>query len=120
MSLGLVHTEHGRYQEAAGEFRKTLKLNPNYGEACLRLGTLLIELKDYDGALQSLRRAVQLMPEDLDSRFHLGRVYALTGRPADAEAQLSEILRLRPDHPDSNAIRAEIDRLRQQARGQAP
>jgi Flp pilus assembly protein TadD len=47
-------------------------------------------------------RAVQLLPKDADLRNHLGMILALDGRLNEAEAQLQEAVRLKPDFREAH------------------
>ena len=61
---GLVLFNGGRYQEAVMRFQKAAELDPNFGRAYLYLGRTYVNLKSWRQAIDPLRTAYRLIPED--------------------------------------------------------
>ena len=64
----------GKYQEAELEYRNAIQKDPNLGEAQYRLGLTEIELNRGLAAYQPLRRAVELMPDNVAAKVKLADV----------------------------------------------
>ncbi|HKN19499.1 MAG TPA: tetratricopeptide repeat protein, partial [Dissulfurispiraceae bacterium] len=61
------------------------------------LGVIYLTFNMYDKALNELRIAVNLDPNDPEGRFNLGFAYYKTGQPAYAQRELAEALKIKPD-----------------------
>ena len=48
------------------------------------LGVVFYQRGDYEGAIQNIRKALQVNPNDPDASFNLGNAYAETGRLDEA------------------------------------
>ena len=64
----------------------------------LRIGSLRIRLRDYEGAEEAYRQALALNDESLDPYIGLGESYRYRGEDAEAEAWYRKALALAPDH----------------------
>ncbi len=73
---------------AARELKGALALEKDYGPAHAELGRALLMLGDADGALVSLRRAAELLPNDAEAQSALGVALLATGHKDDALASL--------------------------------
>lgn len=102
--LGLVRQQEGRIAAARQSFGAAVKIDPRYAAAQARvceLDTVLARAvdKDYDRALTSCRRAVQLDASDPESHFHSGWLQAKLGNGAIAVQEFNTTLRLDPKFP---------------------
>jgi len=91
--LGLLLKDEGRFQEALKEFTKASELTPNYAEAYREKG--IAENKLYwkakpeeragmrDG-IESLRKAIELNPQDYDAHASLGGALKRAGKIEEA------------------------------------
>ena len=102
---GLVLFNSGRYQEAAARFQKATELDANFGRAYLYLGRSYVNLKSWRQALDPLRTAYRLIPEDtkgealsilIDALFAVGLDAFKAGDFLSAIGSLKEILGLQP------------------------
>ncbi len=105
-NLGAWLDRQQRDEEAAGQFREALRLNPVYSTAHYNLGTHLLRNKRLAEAEAELRRALELRPDFPDAHFNLGISLFWQGRAREAIAQYRQTLRQRPDH---EAARKELD-----------
>ncbi|SIO35873.1 tetratricopeptide repeat protein [Halodesulfovibrio marinisediminis] len=55
--------------KAAGLLREALRLEPEYGEAWLRRGRLLIQFAEYEAAVQDLDKAVRYYPKSISYAY---------------------------------------------------
>jgi len=110
-----LHTWYGRAlmrlgdpEKAKSIFKVELADNPNDFEANLYIGILLRRDKAFDEALAYLTRAARLRPRDSYARYHLGAVYAATGKPADARLLLEAVAKEYPDFVEAHVLLASV------------
>ncbi len=94
MKRGLVYRDRGKFAEALADFTRVTELSPQYAEAYRERG--IAENKIYNAKKKderplempngekSLRRAVELKPDDFDALSSLGGVYKRQERWAEA------------------------------------
>jgi tetratricopeptide (TPR) repeat protein len=102
--LGTILRQQGHTQEALGEFRQTIQLQPRSAEAYLSLGQLLHRTGDEAGstaALNQAERLNKLKANEQAAAFALNRgVEKLgTGDVDGAIGDLTEAVRLAPELP---------------------
>ncbi|MBI2193783.1 MAG: tetratricopeptide repeat protein [Planctomycetes bacterium] len=90
--LGLRQAEKGRLDEAEGQFRQALALQPDLAEAHLELGRLNHRKGLVDEAEGEFRKALALHPDDVRALFLLGRLQAEQGRRSEAEGLFRQAL----------------------------
>ncbi len=83
--------------------RLAVQLNPARSEYLDTLGTLLFVDKQFDEALDILKRAA-LLANGAPVQLHLGQVYNALGRPSDARSAATEALKLNPDPQTKQGI----------------
>jgi len=66
---------HGRLEEAERDFKQVLAVEPGVGGAYANLGVVYMRRKQWAKALESLRKAEQLMPEIAGIRLNIGLAY---------------------------------------------
>jgi tetratricopeptide (TPR) repeat protein len=72
---GNEYFKNGKYKEASIMYKSALKKDLRYGEAYYRLGLSELRLGRYVDAVRSLRRAVELQPDNLDATAQLADMY---------------------------------------------
>lgn len=72
---GNEYFKNGKYKEASIMYKSALKKDLRYGEAYYRLGLAELRLGRYVDAVRSLRRAVELQPDNLDATSQLADMY---------------------------------------------
>jgi len=97
---GNKYFARGKYREASIMYRSALKKDRRYGEAYYRLGLAEIRLNRFGEAAHALRRAVELLPSNLDAKVRLGELYVMfltTAQNTKARQEIaSELERLIP------------------------
>ena len=102
---GMVLFNGGKFQEAAARFQKATEIDPNLGRAYLYLGRSYVNLKSWRQALDPLRTAYRLIPEDtkgeilsilVDALFAVGLDALRSGDFLSAIGIFREILGLQP------------------------
>ncbi|HVS82198.1 MAG TPA: tetratricopeptide repeat protein [Pyrinomonadaceae bacterium] len=96
LNAGNIYMARGNYEEAAGAFQRSIKLDWNSAEAQNNLGEALGELKQYARALEAFQQAVGLDGGFLKARYNMGVTYDRLG-----QFKYSFVYRiLIRDHPD--------------------
>ena len=70
--LANLHFQNGKTTEAVESYELALKKFPDFRRARKNLGLLMVQMNEYDGAIQQLTRAIELGERD-------GRAYGLLG-----------------------------------------
>lgn len=89
-NLGIALAEHGRREEAMGQFIEALRLHPDYMEAHGNLGALLAEEGRLGEAMAHNLQALRLNPSSAEARNNLGVALSRQGRLDEAIAQYRE------------------------------
>ena len=104
---GKLHVEREQLEEAAGEFRRSIELDPSSGEAHVTLGLTLKRLLREDEAYTLFERAVELVPEDPTAHYQLALELRRRG---DARAAADHLLRAHELSPEDQAIMYNLTR----------
>ncbi|MBQ7567231.1 tetratricopeptide repeat protein [bacterium] len=88
MRLAEIYLDNEKYAEAAGEYRNALRVDYSDHVALCGLGTSLMHLKDYNGAVLAFRKAVVIDPGDIEARERLAESYVALGNIEDAVKDL--------------------------------
>ncbi|HUX05946.1 MAG TPA: protein kinase, partial [Acidobacteriota bacterium] len=89
-TAGLLLMASGRYEQAAGEFRKALEINPVNAEALGGLGQSYERLGNSADAERIYLEAINLRPEYWSGYNDIGIFYLSLGRYDEAEAQFKK------------------------------
>jgi len=84
------------YFEAESCYLKALQLRPDFVPAMINLGRLRIVLKNLNGAVAVLDRAVKLQPTSPEANYFLGDAYLQARLGSKAVPYLNEAIRLDP------------------------
>ncbi len=95
--LGQLYLQQKRYSEALGSFQRASELDPALSQAQLGMALAAEGLKDKDNAGTHFEHYLAAHPEDLDTRFHLARLYLEQGKNAQAYEDLVTVYRAKPD-----------------------
>jgi len=90
------------YDKCIEELNKSLELDPNFGPALDLLAMrLLLDSKEYERAVEILKRYASASPGDANPFDCMGFAYFLMGRPDEAIAKYKEALEVKPDFINS-------------------
>src|SRR5947199_5733575 len=96
--LGAAYERAGQRDKAVGEFRRVLKIDPDFHAALNYLGYTFAEAGvNLDEALKLVSRAVALDPDNGAFVDSLGWTYYRIGRPEQARGYLERAARLEPE-----------------------
>jgi Flp pilus assembly protein TadD len=101
-NLGLAYYGLGRLDEAIGEYKKALRLQPNHANAHNNLGLAYDSLGRTDEAIEELMLALRITPDIPEAHNNLGNFYYKKGRMDEATDEYKEAIRLRPDYPEAH------------------
>lgn len=87
--LGELARQAGDFDSAIQHFGKATKLDANFADAYLGLGTSLMTEKNYAAAIPPLEVAVKLQPQNPAGHYSLATAYARTGRKEDAQREFA-------------------------------
>ncbi len=98
--LGAACSAAGKEGKAVEAFRKAVELAPGWADAQVNCAIALARHGQLEEAAEHFRQAIRLVPDDLQSRLDLTRVYMDLGDGEAARAILWELLELcRPTCP---------------------
>jgi len=106
--LGQLDLQQKRYQEALGAFEKASELDSTLSQAQLGLALAAEGMKDAAGAVAHLELYLAARPDDLETRFHLARLYLEQGKNAQAYDGLQTVYRAKPDTPGLAAALGDV------------
>lgn len=87
--------------EAEAYFARYIRLNPKSAEGYAGRGIARKDQADYRHALQDLRRACRIAPDNAEYRLNLGNVQEITGDLDDARASFEAALQINPDFAEA-------------------
>jgi protein O-GlcNAc transferase len=96
-SLGNVYRTLGRSVEAIDEFRKALRLKPDFSVAYNNLGIALSECGQTRGAVACFQLAVQLDQHNVAALMNLGSALLDLGKSAEAAVYFESAIAVAPD-----------------------
>jgi len=97
LNYGLALIKAARKEEAVGQLRVAVNINPDYVGPHLSLAFALIDQQDLPGAIQELREVVRLQPESPKAHNDLAVTLMRNGEFDSAVAEYKEALRLDPN-----------------------
>jgi serine/threonine protein kinase/tetratricopeptide (TPR) repeat protein len=83
-----------QYDAAIEQYRKTLEIDPNFGVGRYYLAQAYVQKKMYGEAIAEFQKLISTPGDDLETAAALGYAYAQSGRRADAQKFLTEIIEL--------------------------
>ena len=95
--LGLAQQASGETNEAIATFGKLAAAAPKLPEPLVRLAGAQLAAKDVPGAMQSLRRALNINPNLLQVRQQLAALSVQQGKPDEALAEAKSVQKTLPD-----------------------
>ena len=97
--LAEVYAAKERPDLAMAEYSLAMERNPLDGESLRRLGELRAS-RGVSGALETLRQAALLLPEDDGLQLEVARAEIAARQPIPAKARLERLSERRPDDPE--------------------
>jgi predicted Zn-dependent protease len=98
-NLAIAQYKAGRYQDAILECRRLLRLRPDLFPALLFLGASQLKLGEASRAIEPLRQALSLNPNDRNARIMLADALLANGQPREAAGQYALAAEAMPESP---------------------
>jgi len=99
--LGFAELALGNRAEAIEAFQKAAALRPDYPEAHVNYGAMLVDAEDYPAAVKELELAVRYAPTSAAARINLGNAYRGARQFDSAQREYERALMLDPKLPDA-------------------
>jgi Flp pilus assembly protein TadD len=99
LNFGAALMEINRIREAEEAFRRALELRPGYPEALVNLGGVLLARWDFQGCVETNRKAAQAKPELMLAHYNEGLGHLYLGEGEAMVACFQRALELEPDNP---------------------
>ena len=103
-----IHRRSGELDKAREFFDRALKHYPDFEEAQVGLGRVLIALGKPGEALPHLRKAITLSPEDEVPYYHLAQVHKALGNLAEQQKVLAEFRRIRGQKASQTELMTDV------------
>ena len=94
--LATVYLMQKNSAEAEKGYLRAIEIQPTYLLALIDLGRLRLSLKNFDGAIDLLTRAVAVKHDSAEANYFLGEAYLQIRKGSKAVGYLNEALRLEP------------------------
>lgn len=88
-----------RYDVSETEFRALIEKNPKSSDLHLRLGHVLFEKQDFQGAMNEFDRAKDISPGDPAPWVMKAQVFERQGKTSEAMPVYQQIMKLDPENP---------------------
>ena len=98
----------GNLAAAAALHEQMLALRPTAASSYVNLALAQARMKDFDAAIQTLKRGIEKIPGSPLLLSRLGYTYLVTNRSLEALATMAEVLKISPRHIDALTASAVI------------
>lgn len=105
---GQAHDALGETEQAIPAFQAALRADPRDFAANLYLGTIRLKERDLENAKPLLELALQLEPDAPQARLQNAKLFAMTGRYAEAAAMLEALEKADPNWLDPHVELAPV------------
>jgi tetratricopeptide (TPR) repeat protein len=95
-NLGVALVHEGKADEAIGDFRRAIEINPNASDIRTNLGSTLLDHGRIDEAADEFQKAVANDPRNADAHYCLGSIYLNKNLVNEAAVELEQSINLNP------------------------
>jgi len=106
--LGQLYLQQKRYQEALSSFQNAVERDSTLSQAQLGMALASEGLKDEANAVSHFEQYLAAHPDDLETRFHLARLYLGQGRDQQAYEGLQTVYQHAPETPGLAAALGDV------------
>jgi protein O-GlcNAc transferase len=96
--LGAAQKSLRNYEAAIANFKKAIRLQPDYAEAHSNLGAAYHDLRMYSEAIASYSKATRHAPRFFEAYYNLGSVLMESGKRDEAISAFTSAIRIKPDY----------------------
>jgi tetratricopeptide (TPR) repeat protein len=97
-TLGNALMQEGRFQEAIADFRRAIRIKPDYADVYNNYGAALIRVGQQREAMAQYEQALKLKPDFPQALNNSGAALEQMGQPSEAIECYKKALRLKPDY----------------------
>jgi tetratricopeptide (TPR) repeat protein len=108
LAEGEQNLRAGNYELAKKDYMNVLEIDTYNPTACARLGQIWLDQGSPWRAGTFLKKAVELSPDDSDSRLRLAHVYQSLGFPSKAREEIVQVLKESPANGEALVTLSEI------------
>ncbi|MCK4419434.1 tetratricopeptide repeat protein, partial [Candidatus Aerophobetes bacterium] len=101
---GVAYYDKDMYDEAIAEYKKAIKINPNYAEAHCVLGAAYGCKEMCDEAIAECKKAIEINPNLAEAHGNLGAVYAYKGMFDEAIAEYKKAIKINPNYAEAHCV----------------
>ncbi len=95
-NLGEAHDKLGDYDQAVEEFKRALKINPNYFFGLNNLGNVYGKQRKYVEAISNFQKAINQKPDYSPAHYNIARAYHLVGKKQEAAESYRKAIQFNP------------------------
>ncbi len=111
IDLGDCYTQLGNFQKALGAYKSAVAKNPRVKQGPYKLARTYDELGKKADAIKYYQLAVRNEPDDAMPHYYLGYIFKAQSKNKLAKAEFRRYLELKPDAPDADEVREEMEYL---------
>ncbi len=116
VQLADTYMAAGRNEDADKLLATAADLPPNEGAALhFNMAATLARAKNYVGAEQHFRKALELNPQLVEARRYIGETLLSQGKRAEGLAELEAYLAAAPNAPDAADVKSIVDALKKES-----
>ena len=95
-NLGEAHDKLGNYDQAIGEFKEALKINPKYFFGLNNLGNIYGKQGKYEEAISYFQKALHQKSDYSPAHYNIARAYDLVGKKQEAAESYRKAIQFNP------------------------
>ena len=95
-NLGEAHDKLGNYDQAIGEFKEALKINPKYFFGLNNLGNIYGKQEKYEEAISYFQKALHQKSDYSPAHYNIARAYHLIGKKQEAAESYRKAIQFNP------------------------
>jgi len=95
-NLGEAHDKMGNYDQAIGEFKEALKINPQYFFGLNNLGNIYGKQGKYEEAISYFQKALHQKSDYSPAHYNIARAYDLVGKKQEAAESYRKAIQFNP------------------------
>ena len=95
-NLGEAHDKMGNYDQAIGEFKEALKINPQYFFGLNNLGNIYGKQGKYEDAIKNFQKALDQKSDYSPAHYNIARAYHLVGKKQEAADSYRKAIQFNP------------------------
>jgi len=99
--LGVVNIRLKRFDAAINNFKQVLKVNPDFVDAYLNLGSVLKSQGNLKAAIEIYKQALKIKPDFAEALYNMGNALEENGNPDEAIASYKQSINIKPGYVEA-------------------